>query len=107
MQGAVCCAKSLLSCLTLVNLQTVIHQAPLSMGLSRKQSWRGLPCPSPGSLPDPGIETMSLTSPALVGRFFTTSTTGHLQCSEYSPKSIQQNHSSQPVAGFPHEMWFL
>ena len=33
----------------------------------------GLPCPSPGNLPDPGIEPASLKSPALAGRFFTTS----------------------------------
>ena len=37
----------------------------------------GLPCPSPGHLPDPGIEPTSLTSPALAGGFFTTSTTIH------------------------------
>ena len=43
-------------------------QAPLSMGFSRRESWSGLPCPSPGDLPDPGIEPESLTSPALAGR---------------------------------------
>ena len=32
------------------------HQAPLSMGFSRQDSWSGLPFPSPGHLPDPGIE---------------------------------------------------
>ena len=36
---------------------------------------RALPFPSPGDLSDPGIKSMSLTSPALAGRFFTTSTT--------------------------------
>ena len=108
-------------------LQTVAHQAPLSMGFSRQQYWSGLPLPSPedlpntgikpsspslqadslpseppekslpswgatttrkvksqgsdsrysppGDLPNPGIEPMSLLSPALAGRFFTTSTT--------------------------------
>ena len=35
---------------------TVAHQAPLSMGFSRQESWRGLPFPSPGDLLDPGIE---------------------------------------------------
>ena len=35
----------------------------------------GVPFPTPGHLPDPGIETASLASPALAGRFFTTSTT--------------------------------
>ena len=45
---------------------TVTHQAPLSMGFSRQESWSGLPFPSPGDLPDPGIEPMS---PALLGDF--------------------------------------
>ena len=35
-------------------LWTVTHQAPLSMGFSRQEYWSGLPCPSPGDLPDPG-----------------------------------------------------
>ena len=41
---------------------TVAHRAPLSMGFSRQEHWSGLPFPSPGDLPDPGIE---LASPAL------------------------------------------
>ena len=36
-------------------------QAPLSMGFSRQEYWSGLPFPSPGDLPDPGIEPMSHT----------------------------------------------
>ena len=65
-----------LSCVQLfATLWTVAHQAPLSMGFSRQEYWSGLPCPPPGDLPDPEIEPMSLTSPALAGRFFTTSTT--------------------------------
>ena len=54
-------------------LWTVAHQAPLSMGFSRQEYWSGLPCPPPGDLLDPGIELASLVSPALTGRFFTTS----------------------------------
>ena len=38
---------------------TVAYQAPLSMGFSRQEYWSGLPLPSPGGLPDPGIETGS------------------------------------------------
>ena len=34
----------------------VAHQAPLSMGFSRQEYWSGLPFPSPGDLPNPGIE---------------------------------------------------
>ena len=57
-------------------LWTVDHQASLSMGFSRQEYWSGLPCPSPGeNLPNPGMEPASLTSPALAGRFFTTSAT--------------------------------
>ena len=41
---------------------TVAHQAPLSMGFSRQEHWSGWPFPSPGDLPDPGIEP---GSPAL------------------------------------------
>ena len=44
-----------------------------STGVSRQEYWRGMPCPAPGDLPDPGIKPMSLPSPALAGRFFTTS----------------------------------
>ena len=52
---------------------TVARQAPLSMGFSRQEYWRELPCPPPGDLPDSGIEPVSLTSPAVAGRFFTSS----------------------------------
>ena len=45
---------------------------PSSHGISRREYWSGLPCPSPGDLPDPEIEPMSLKSPALADRFFTT-----------------------------------
>ena len=45
------------------DLWTIAHQAPLSMGLSREEHWRGLPFPSPGDFPDPGIK---LASPAVV-----------------------------------------
>ena len=38
---------------------TVAHQAPLSKGFSRQESWSGLPFPSPGDLPGPGIEPRS------------------------------------------------
>ena len=51
-----------------------VHQTPLSMGLSRQEYWNGLPFPSSGDLPDPGIEPMSLKSLALAGGFFTRAT---------------------------------
>ena len=46
---------------------TVAHQAPLSMGFFQQESWSGLPFPSPGDLPHPGIEPLSPVSPALAG----------------------------------------
>jgi len=50
----------LLSCVRLFATPwTVAHQAPLSMGFSRQAYWSGVPLPSPGDLPDPGIEPRS------------------------------------------------
>ena len=40
---------------------TVAHQDPTSMGFSKQEYWSGLPFPSPGDLPDPGIEPGSPT----------------------------------------------
>ena len=54
--------KSLSHVQLFATLWTVAHQAPLSMGFSRPEYWSGLPFPSPGDLPNPGIE---LRSPAL------------------------------------------
>ena len=49
---------------------TLAHQTPLSMGFSGQEYWQsGLPFPSPGDLPDPGIRPTSLKSPALSGGF--------------------------------------
>ena len=58
-----------------VTLWTVAHQVALFMGFSRQEYWSGLPFPSPGDLPDPGIEPPSLISSALAGSFFTTGAT--------------------------------
>ena len=44
------------------------------MGFTRQEYWSGFPCPPPVDLPNLGIEPASLMSPALAGRFFTTST---------------------------------
>ena len=56
-------------------LCTVSCQAPLLWGFSRQKYWSGLPCPPPGNLSNLGIKPGSLTSFALAGMFFTTSTT--------------------------------
>ena len=50
------------------------------MEFSSQQYWNGLPGPSPRDLPDPGIEPVTLSSPALEARFFTTSTTWEAPC---------------------------
>ena len=47
------------SCATLETPRPVARQAPPSMGFSRPQYWSGLPFPSPGDLPNPGIEPRS------------------------------------------------
>ena len=51
------------------NPWAVACQAPLSIGFPRQEYCSELPFPPPGNLPDPGIEPMSLMSPALAGRF--------------------------------------
>ena len=63
------------SCLTLVTPWIVASQAPLSMGFPRQKYWSGLPFPSPGDLPNPGVEPKSPVSPAMASGFFTTRAT--------------------------------
>ena len=69
----------MLSCFSRVQLfmtlWTVAHQAPLSVGFSRQRYWSGFLCSPLGDLLDPGVEPLSLRSPALAGRFFITSAT--------------------------------
>ena len=54
------------------------------MGFSRQEYWSELPFPTPGDLPDPGIEPTSLISPALAGRFFTASAAWEAQPAAYT-----------------------
>ena len=62
-----------LNCVQLfVTPRTVAPQAPLPMGFSRQESWSGLPFPSPGDLPDPGIKPTSPKSPSLAGNYWAT-----------------------------------
>ena len=51
------------------------------MEFSRREYWSGLPFSTPGDLPDPGIEPVSLVSPALAGGFFTSEPPGKLHFS--------------------------
>ena len=72
-----CMHAQLLSCvLVFATPCTAAHQAPLSLGFSRQEYWSGLPFPSPGDLPDPGIKPMS---PALTGDSFPLSHQGRLE----------------------------
>ena len=88
--------KSFIKCLCMLNhishvqlfvtLWIVAYQAPLSLGFSGQEDWSGLPWPPSGDLPNPGVEPMSLMSPALAVRFFTTSATCEAppKCDKYS-----------------------
>ena len=83
-------AKSL-SCVHLFGTPwTVARQAPLSMGFSRQEYWRGLPCPPPGDLCNPGIEPMSLMSPALQAGSLTLEPPGKPQFLSH-PRHIDQS----------------
>ena len=66
----VLCAQSLSHVQLFMTLRTVAHQAPLSMGFSRKGYWSGLSFPSPGDLPKQGIEPTSPVSPASASGLF-------------------------------------
>ena len=67
------CVCGMLSCVWLfVTAWTIAQKAPLSMGFARQEYWSGLPFPLLGNIPYP---EMKPRSPALAGRFFTTSTT--------------------------------
>ena len=82
--------KSLSRVRLCVTPRTVARQAPLSMGFSRQEYWSGLPFPSPGDLPDPGIKSTSFMSAAFAGGFLTTEPPG-------KPDGSSVNH------GFSHE----
>ena len=55
-----------------VQPQTVARQVPMTLEFSWQEHWSRLSFPAPGDLPDPGIKPVSLASPKLAGRFFTT-----------------------------------
>ena len=88
---------------------TTARQAPLSMGFSR-QEWSGLPFPSPGDLPNSGIEPASLVSPALAGRFFTTEPPEKPRKSQ--PRSLRvipdrPRHTNKPHPRIRPHTWVL
>ena len=65
---------------------TVARQAPLSMGFSRQEYWSGLPFPSPGDLPGPGIEPRS---PALQADTLPSEPPGKFHLHAAAAKSLQ------------------
>ena len=81
------CELNCFSCVRLfVTPWTIACQTPLSMGFPRQECWSGLPFPPPGDLP-PGIESEYLMSPALAGRFFTTSATWEISTYKQAKRS--------------------
>ena len=75
LQGSLCvCVLSQTLVLDSANPWMVACQVLLPMGFSRQEYWSELSLLSPGDLPDPGIEPVSLESPSLAGRFFISST---------------------------------
>ena len=87
---------------SVVTLWTVAHQAPLSTEFSRQEYKGGLPFPSPGDFPDPGIELASPRSPALAHEFFATVPPGKPQ--DFILKNISENLKKPSKQGNPKEM---
>ena len=86
-------ARSFQLCPTFYDPMDCTPQAPLSIGFPSQEYWNRLPSPSPGDLPDPGIEPLSVVSPALAGRFFTTTATweAHFMCKCMYKVQLQRN----------------
>ena len=89
---------------------TVAHWAPLSMGFPRQEQWSGLPFPSPGDLPDPGMETMSLVSSALASGFLTAELSHqgspHLKLEEWKEQGTSNTDFILNVC-LPWYLWHL
>ena len=83
---------------------TGARQAPLSMGFPRQEYWNGLPCPSPGDLPDPEIKPVSLESSALAGGFCTSEPPGKPPLTgflaKHSPSQQDKIGRTQGVWGY-------
>ena len=89
--------KSLSHILLFETLWTVAYQAPPSMGFSRQEYWSGLPFPSPGDLPDPGIEP---GSPALRAEALISEPPGKPWMVNFSRKNFHvRSHNTLNLAG--------
>ena len=105
--GNSCCVLSHISCVWLfASPWTIACQAPLPLEFFRQVYWSGLPCPAPRYIPHPGIEPVSLTSPALAGRFFTTSATWEAQGGNSFPSNASWR-GSQGEKFVPLDYTFL
>ena len=104
-----CCVwacYSLQSCLTLGHPMDCSPPGSLSMTFIRQECWRGLPCPSPGNLPDPGIKPVSLTSPVLAGGFFITSATWEALSGIYTPQEVHiYTNTHHPFEAMGWRIW--
>ena len=78
---------------------TIARQALLSIGLTRKEYWSGLPCLLPEDLPTPRITLESLLSPASASRFFTTSTTREANVLEQWKPHRSKREDSHEIFG--------
>ena len=92
-----------------MTLWTVAHQAPLSLGFSGQEYWSGLPSPSPGDFPNPGIEP---GSPALQADSLPSKLPGKPQeaiMSDYLLNASYFLHTWAPLPGFvqPHAHLFV
>ena len=76
-----------------VTIWTIAHQVPLSVGFSRQEYRSRLPFPSPGYLPDPGIEP---GPPALADGFFTTSATWEAPKTSYKRANLSKKRTFVP-----------
>ena len=87
--------KSLSRVRLFVTPWTIAHQAPPPMGFSRQEYWSGLPFPSPGDLPDPGIEPRS---PALQADTLTSEPPGKPKAMPKNAQTTAQLHSPHTLA---------
>ena len=83
--------------------RTVAHQASLSVEFSRQEYWSGLSFPSPGDLPDPGIESKSLASPSLTGRWCSSKKKKKKKI--HLPMQEMQEEAASPF--IPHFTWSM
>ena len=102
---------AMLSCFSHIQLfktlWTIAHWASLSMGFLRQEYWSGLPFLSPGDLPEPGIEPVSLKSPALGGGFFIISINSVFNLIRNCQPASQSSCTIFQPTSSVGESWFL